>query len=281
MGSVSDQIKRKFMPSTKFQILSDLHLEIGSQYNSFSIVPTAPYLILAGDIGKLADYDSYVSFLRTLASNFEKIFLVLGNHEFYGLTYEETEEAAKKLEQEESLSGNLVLLHQIRYDVPYTNVTILGCTLWTHVPTSASDIVRIKVKDYRNIQGWSVEAHNSAHNSDILWLKEQLYSIQQANHNKPGKERRRVIVVTHHAPLFKGTSRPEHITNPWTCAFASDTLREAAVESVKVWVYGHTHFSTDFIDKESGIRVIANQRGYVLPGQDERSAFKVIKTIEV
>jgi len=46
-------------PQTPFQINSDLHLEVGQQYATFDIKPSAEYLILAGDIGKLIDYDKF------------------------------------------------------------------------------------------------------------------------------------------------------------------------------------------------------------------------------
>ncbi|KAF5867400.1 putative ser thr protein phosphatase superfamily protein, partial [Botrytis fragariae] len=61
-----------------FQILSDLHLEVCSQYYTFSIAPVAPYLILAGDIGRLIDYEGYLAFLAKQTAQFEKVFLVLG-----------------------------------------------------------------------------------------------------------------------------------------------------------------------------------------------------------
>lgn len=48
-----------------FQVMSDLHLEVGQQYTSFRISPCAPYLILAGDIGRLSDYVAYRDFLSS------------------------------------------------------------------------------------------------------------------------------------------------------------------------------------------------------------------------
>lgn len=72
--------------SPAFQILSDLHLEAGQQYSSFKIPPSAPFLILAGDIGRLIDYDAYAAFLAKQTAQFERVFWVLGNHEFYGLS---------------------------------------------------------------------------------------------------------------------------------------------------------------------------------------------------
>src|SRR3954465_12501273 len=84
--------------SPSCQILSDLHLEVGQQYGSFKIPPAAPYLILAGDIGRLIDYDAYLGFLAIQTTNFDKVFLVLGNHEFYSLSFTTGLVQARKLE---------------------------------------------------------------------------------------------------------------------------------------------------------------------------------------
>ena len=65
--------------------MSDLHLEFGSQCSTFEIPSCAPNLILAGDIGRLSDYDLFADFLETQCSNFQHVSLVLANHEFYGI----------------------------------------------------------------------------------------------------------------------------------------------------------------------------------------------------
>lgn len=254
--------------SPSCQILSDLHLEVGQQYGSFNIPPAAPYLILAGDIGRLIDYDAYLGFLATQTTNFDKIFLVLGNHEFYGFSFTAGLEQARKLEQEPVLSGKLVLLHQKRFDIPNSKTTILGCTLWSNIPEEAREIVRIKVKDFEKIDGWTVDTHNAAHESDLLWLRAQTEQLQQENKSKAkGWSNRDIMVITHHAPSMQDTSSPKNVDNPWSSAFASDLLDGMDWGDVKVWVFGHTHFSTEFW--RNGIRVLSIQRGYVLPGRIE------------
>ena len=67
---------------TSFQILSDLHLEVGNAYSTIDVPAEAPYLILAGDIGRLVDLADYAKFLERQIDRFDLIFLVLGNHEF-------------------------------------------------------------------------------------------------------------------------------------------------------------------------------------------------------
>ncbi|KAJ4173086.1 hypothetical protein NW754_012095 [Fusarium falciforme] len=235
------------------QALSDLHLELGQQYSSYSFPATAPYLLLGGDVGRLIDYDGYLGFMENQASRFERVFLVLGNHEFYGLDYEAGVDMARHLVSEASLAGRVVLLHRTRWDDPKSEITILGCTLWSAIPQQAYDVVQSKVKDFKNIKQWSVEKHNTLHAEEHLWLREQ---VAQAS-------TRQILVVTHHAPRVEGTSRPQHVGNPWTCAFATD-LMDQTWDGVRIWVFGHTHYSTEVV-LGSGIRLLANQRGYVMP----------------
>ncbi|KAE8411596.1 hypothetical protein BDV36DRAFT_305647 [Aspergillus pseudocaelatus] len=251
--------------SMSFQVLSDLHLEINLQYPLYDIPVCAEYLILAGDTDR-----------------FKLVFLILGNHEFYNGTFAAGLEKARQLEQEPSLKGRLIVLHQKRYDVPGSCITILGCTLWSKVPHESRDIVQSKVKDFQKIKGWSVDDHNANHNSDLAWLLKEIHSIHQENGKAEKRSKQKsILVVTHHAPLLQRTSSPQHAQNPWSVAFGTDILSQT-LDGVKVWVFGHTHYTTDF--KEGEVRVVSNQRGYVLPWNNSRNTqdrFDVKKVIRV
>lgn len=166
------------------------------------------------------------------------------------------------------------MCHQRRFDVPDSDITILGCSLWSHVPDDAQDAVRIKVNDFNKIKDWSVEGHNSAHQSDLVWLRAEMGAMRheqntaavdgsQTHENKPKK--RSIIIITHHAPCKGGTSEPRLASNPWNSAFGTDLLMGSYEwPDVKLLIFGYTHYSTEFV--KDGIRVISNQRGYVLPG---------------
>lgn len=262
MKNFLPHIRSLFSSSPAFQILSDLHLELGLQYSSFEVPPSAPDLILAGDIGRLADYDAYVDFLGRQVRSFEHVFLVLGNHEFYGLSYEEGLARAQNLLAEPTLHGRLILLHRARYDLPDSNVTLLGCTLWSRIPEAAAPVISAKVKDFQRILDWTVSTHNTVFEEELNWLQNQASSIYLE------ATPRKIVVVTHHGPCVPECSRPEHASNPWSAAFATDLLtadgRQKWTAGIKVWVYGHTHFTTAF--QKGGVRVVSNQRGYVLPG---------------
>ncbi|KAL3472864.1 Metallo-dependent phosphatase-like protein [Aspergillus californicus] len=285
-------------PSASFQILSDLHLEINQQYSAFEIPVRANHLILAGDIGRLVDYDNYLSFLQKQTDWFKLVFLALGNHEFYNLGFAQGLERAQQLENEPSLNGRLVLLNRRRYDLDSPEeetktgtedpqITILGCTLWSHIPAASALLVRSKIQDFEKIHSWTVDTHNAAHEEDTTWLLEQMKSIQQQNTTLPRHQQRKILVITHHAPSLTRTSHPQHAANPWSSAFGTDVFSQmsaAMLKEVKVWVFGHTHYTTEF--RERGVRVLSNQRGYVLPWMEGKSGkaedgFDVEKVVHV
>ncbi|KAH9238852.1 hypothetical protein K456DRAFT_1769756 [Colletotrichum gloeosporioides 23] len=126
--------------------MSDLHLEVGNQYSTFDFPAISPYLLIAGDVGSLADYEEYLAFIRRQTNRFEGVVLVLGNHEF---------------------------------DIPGSLVTILGCTLWSLVPDEARAAVTAKVKDFEYIEAWTVDDHNEAHLEDVTWLRRELGDVPE------------------------------------------------------------------------------------------------------
>lgn len=71
--------------------------------------------------------------------------------------------------------------------------------------------------------------------------------------------------MTHHGPSRRAETRdPVHSRSAISSAFSSDLSKEICwiKDAVKVWVFGHSHFSCDFQDPETGKRVVTNQRGY-------------------
>ena len=142
----------------------------------------------------------------------------------------------------------------------YSCITILGCTLQSRISADAKTTVQMKVNDFKHIDNWTVDDHNSEHQRDVEWLQREIQKIRSEEH----QPQRGVIVITHHAPTVNGTSKPSDLANPWSCAFSTDLLRDKALTDVQWWIFGHTHFSSEF--KQSQVRLVSNQRGYVLNG---------------
>ena len=261
-------------PAARIQILSDLHLELGQQYSSYRFPALAPILLLAGDVGRIIDFEGYLQFLEAQVCRFEVVLLVLGNHEFYGMDHFTGMEKARFLTQQPSLKKKVILLDRTRWDDPNSQLSILGCTLWSDIPDDSSSIVKSRINDFKRINDWSVQKNNGLHREDVAWLREQVHLISSQNTDDNG---RRLLVATHHAPCVDGTSRPEQVANPWTCAFATDLISgQESWNGIRVWVFGHTHYTNDFVS--NGIRLVSNQRGYVLPGSsahiDNKKAIK-------
>ena len=91
-----------------------LHLKVGQQYISFQFPVCVPNLILASDVGRLADYQPYLDFFCGLCDQYVQVLLVLGSHEIFGLLREEGLRLSRSLESEATLSSRLVVRHRTR-----------------------------------------------------------------------------------------------------------------------------------------------------------------------
>jgi predicted phosphodiesterase len=229
--------------------MSDLHLE-RIKYQ-FEITKAAPILVLAGDIGRFCDQQSYRSFLVKQCEQFEMVLLVAGNHEFYGSSREEGLCIAQSFVDDSAMGGKLHFLNRTRIDLPGSNTTILACTLQSHI---APDYTKL-TNDFQRIQNWSVQDHNDEHKRDLAWLES---TITQMSRDRIG---RKIIIITHYAPAFEDTCHPLHTNNAVSQCFSSHALRQMTTwqgaQQVTHWVFGHTHWNTKF--KSKGVTVVSNQ----------------------
>lgn len=278
--------------SAALQVISDLHLETPKflpMYNEFQIEPRANYLALLGDIGIAAD-NSLFDFLTRQLCQFEVIFYVIGNHEPYSSRYDYTVErmeafeqsvaSARALEQQDDDSppslGHFVFLNRRRFDLS-SKVTILGCTLFSHISDEQRSTVSLFVSDFSNIADWSVDKHNAAHRADLAWLNAEVEAIAR------DEPHRSAVVLTHYSPTAAPEANdPEHAEDlrGVQSAFVTDLREELCWMSpvVKVWAFGHTHYNCEFVDGTTGKLVVANQRGY---GREDIFNFDGDKTIDI
>ncbi len=252
------------MAMTRIKILSDLHLETPAAYDVFAVTAGAPYLALLGDIGYVKD-KGLMAFLEQQLSNFKIVFFLLGNHEPYYSDWAEAKQKLKefaddvrKRRQAGASLGEFVLLDQTRYDIS-SDVTILGCTLFSHILPSQSDRVSFGLNDFYHIKDWTVEDHEKAYISDLEWLNAQVASISNA------EPHRKLVIFTHHSPTTDERAvDPAHARSPISSGFSTDLSLESCWTNpnVKIWAFGHTHFNCDFKDDKTGKRVLTNQKGY-------------------
>ena len=333
----------------RIQIVSDLHLETHPSYSTYDLPATAPYLALLGDIGHIAD-PSFLDWLQDLLSRWRIVFFLFGNHEAWHMRLSSAKKKVRAFaERMEGLRvkkggegiGEFVFLDRTRYDFPSSSsdttspssssginssssshrnsddITILGCTLYSHITPSQSHSISSRFIDFRDMIDWDVSEHNDAHSADLAWLNEQVQSIanleNQENERGGRKRKRKIMILTHYSPTIDPrTKNPRYpAESSVSSGFMTDLSREICwrSESVTIWGYGHTHYNVDFFSctegeeegKEGvggggGKRVVANQKGYykTLPpprkhstsrgegeGEVEGLAFQAGKIIEI
>ena len=116
----------------------------------------------------------------------------------------------------------------------------------------------MKVNDFKKIVNWTVDDHNQEHRQDVEWLRREITKIRNSEH----QPHRNILVTTHHTPRVQGSSEPEDLANPWSCAFSTDLLMDKSFANVHWWVFGHTHFTLE--SRQGQAYLCSNQRGYVL-----------------
>lgn len=294
------------MPTTKIQILSDLHLEMptGSSltsYTRFDIIPRAPHLALLGDIGTVSTQDpisgDFATFLRRQLTHFDTIFFIPGNHEPYDSSWHEVNvfferfqaslpEFRTVMEHAGEEIGEFVFLNKGRYDFGEREgeeegegkgeegVTVLGCTLFSKIEPREFQQMKLGLNDFHKTKGWSPRQHSGAHKRNLEWLNEQVGMLEGTG--------RKVVVLTHHSPTMDERAvEPRHKGSTFQSGFMTDLSAEKCWKSkdVKVWAFGHTHYNCDFVD-EFGKRVVTNQKGYAFDGEGVEG-YDVDKVIEV
>ncbi len=228
----------------KLQIVSDLHLEFGGQVD---IQRHAPYLAVLGDIG-LPFQPHYAEFIERQSEQFEHVFVLLGNHEYYS-----TRKANTVLDKVQSICDgmpNVTLLDRKIYALSDKTI-LVGCTLWSQVDPMISkdfnDFNKIHVAGVERKRKLTIEQYNEWHHRDVEYLR----STIAENQNKD------IIVLTHHAPSHK--MQGKYSGGLLSSAFATP-LEDLITAPVVTWASGHIHSNVD--TTINGIRSVSNCKGY-------------------
>lgn len=263
--SIKMAAKRLF----RIQYVSDLHLELYDKL-AFPLVlkPAARYLALAGDIGQPRK-TNFTSFIEYASKNWDRVFYVAGNHEYYASRRAEQWKYSKPqtmfevqthLQEIIAPYKNVSFLHHDNPSVYLSdeNVAIVGSTLWTHIPNDFKTDATHGINDYnyipiegdKGIQKLTPDITNLIH--------EKEYAMLESTIDYWGSQKAQVCVITHHMPSYSLIS-PRYYGSPYNCCFASHAER-LMKPHVKAWIYGHTHNAGTGIIKNTICAV--NARGY-------------------
>ncbi len=247
----------------KVRVLSDLHLE----FAGWRPPPgNEDVVVQAGDIH---EGRAGIAWARKYFRD-RPICYVPGNHEYYGRDLDELRKGLR----ESALTHGVHLLDGD--EVIIDGVRFLGATLWTDFEISGSDPGTVErsmrkcqkgMADFRVIRRWvgslRPEDTREIHHAGVAWLERRLAA------EFPGP----TVVVTHHAPSPRSVAR-QFAGSLLSPSFASDLTRFMGLPRVPpvmtdvipapvtpaLWVHGHMHNSSDYI--ECGTRVVCNPRGY-------------------
>ena len=218
----------------KLHVMSDLHLEFGDMKRP----PGGEVLILAGDIHV---GDKATDFIEDCLYDYDQVYYVLGNHEFYGCNMQRVrhwwQEAAKNRENFEVLDNTV---HA------YGGVRFIGTTQWTYAKDQG-------LSDYSLI-GF---ANRILTLDDTVFLHREAKLFLEDTLAQPWSGE--TVVITHHAPI------PECVVPKWQGNEANShfhaNLNYLMEEyDIAYWFHGHMHDSI-FIEYE-GTCVVCNPRGY-------------------
>lgn len=255
-----------------FQYISDIHLDL-NPFDRYEVKAISPYLVIAGDLGRIStDGDKIDQFFKDNCPNYEKVIYVPGNHEYHvGIDSKKysKDELTDQLNELENRHTNLHVLNRKTLSLPSLNVTVLGCTLWSHIPYDEQIKTEKRISDFRYTYGRSttnnlrtIDENNQDHLIDVTWLENEISLVKKVS--EESKEScGKILVVTHHAPLIHDVCRKKFLYNPRTrefdrsywCNYAYSSDQSKIIEQLpngstntyynnNAWIFGHTHYRT-------------------------------------
>ena len=123
----------------KIQICSDLHLEFEKNRNWLSKNPLNPVgeiLVIAGDTSYLGRKYEDMDFIKKVSDDFEAVYLIPGNHEYYG-----GYDISTALEPTyESILDNVFMVNNKVIEL--NGVNLIFSTMWSSVQNNVLEIFR-------------------------------------------------------------------------------------------------------------------------------------------
>lgn len=254
-----------------FQIASDLHLNDYPNSQPFSevLTPSAPILVLAGDICPVQS-PQYEAFLTWCSRNWQHVLVTTGNHEYYTGDYRPQNMSECDRTILIFLTGKLpnVIYLQAGNSVVLEGVRFIGATLWSKIDSALwSDPAFLRRGDYNQIFSEGRRVTPALISAIHGWQKARLASAIAASAEP-------VVVVTHHLPTAALVPQ-QHKTSSTVSAYATN-CEELMTANVRAWICGHSHEAKQWT-APSGCFCIVNPRGY----SSQDTGFSAKKVIEL
>lgn len=248
--------------------ISDLHLEFDDL-----ILPGGDVLILAGDVCEAKNIkpelyeknqpfhtkrkDRYARFFMEELGKYQRVLYVMGNHEHYGMIFDDTHDLLKSL-----MPDNVTILE--KQHVIIDNVIFLGGSLWTDFnnndPFTVWDVQR-NMTDFNVIKKLDHDLGSVIRLRAEHVLKEFNDTLTYFASVLDANEETAAVVVTHHAPSKQSINERFRFEHTLNGGFAS-TLDDFILKYPQIthWIHGHMHDPVDY--KIGNTQILCNPRGY-------------------
>lgn len=229
------------------KLISDVHLEHGTDINV--VIPKTPtdVLIVAGDL-TVGPANTYRA-LKELSNHARHIVYTPGNHEYYGYTIQEFNQQLRTLLANEP---NIHFLYNEYVTIDGTH--FIGTPLWTNFRYNhmAMLAARVMISDFKYIKNFTPE-------QSAIEFYNSVQFIKYAQETLKGRK----VIVTHFLPATECIAPQYANENLLNNYFCNDLAEYIEFLEDTTWVFGHTHAPIN--TKLFSTPLISNPYGY--PGE--------------
>jgi Icc-related predicted phosphoesterase len=246
----------------KFDLLSDIHLGINP--SNFEIEPKSDILVMAGDVIEakyfLPSPTGYINAstktLQKICSKYKQVLWVLGNHEHYGSSINQTVNILRTALIGYRMDNVSVLDNE---STVIDGVTFFGATFWTDINRgNPIDMLAANngMNDYKMIFKPFGDTYTFLTPEDTIAEHQKSVAKFKAMTCDPYDP---LVLIMHHAPHFKSIPKKYQDHQLSHCYYSdlSDLLLD---HNVSVACHGHVHTPCQYMIGDT--LVVANPRGY-------------------
>ncbi|MEL7534111.1 MAG: metallophosphoesterase [Bacteroidota bacterium] len=215
----------------KIQYCSDLHLEFSDNrqwLEQHPLIPAGDVLLIGGDTYHLGDKFKELAYWDLLSSQFEMVYLIPGNHEYYA---GKDVQLSLEMDYELQIRDNVFLLNNTSR--MFGGVEFIFTTLWSKVEAQAKAVLSM-MYDFKliryNGKMLSIAQYNTLFAKSWAFLQQKIYT--ETHHKK--------VVLTHHLPS-RLCNIEKYKDSPINEGFCVELTEEIAASQVDYWLYGHSH----------------------------------------
>jgi len=206
--------------------MSDLHFNVVNfKYFRYSV--QADNLMICGDVCSPFN-PIYEKYITECSLRYKRIFIVSGNHEYWGSTIHDTDNKIYEITRK-CKNQNVFYLNN-KYYMLWNGkkyIRIFGGTLWSFISDHEKQSINRISNDNKYINKFNLEIRNN------LYL-DTVKNIESHDNFD--------IIMTHHMPSYTLIDKKYNISKYINCLYSSKC--DNLLWKTKYWVCGHTHTYT-------------------------------------